>query len=102
MLVTYCVYSLATNHAVTNPEFAYQMGVYHLFSKDHFEINGFTQRSEGFSCEQCLEALTHLHSSEDFHQYNEYLFSSTTVFDFNTQRSYFTLSSLCKVKTNLF
>lgn len=78
---------LVTYHAVTNPEFASQMPIYHLLSKGNFEINGFTYRIEGFCFEQSLEALTHLHSPEEFHQYNRYVFSSTTVFDFNTQRS---------------
>lgn len=81
------VYFLPTYHAVTNPEFASQMPIYHLLSKDNFEINGLTYMIEGFSFEQSSEALTHLRSSEEFHQYNGYVFSSTIVFDFNTQRS---------------
>lgn len=81
------VYFLVTYHAVTNAEFASQMPIYHLLSKDNFEINGFTYRIEGFCFEQSSEALTHLRSPEEFHQCNRYVFSSTTVFDFNTQKS---------------
>lgn len=81
------VYFLATYHAVTNPEFASQMPIYYLLSKDNFEINGFAYKIEGFCFEQSSEALTHLLSPEEFHQYNSFVFSSTTVFDFNTQRS---------------
>lgn len=88
-------------HAVTNPEFAYQMGIYHLFSKNNFEINGFNQRHEGFSCEEGSEALTHLRSS-DFHQYKESIFIYHSIRFQHTKKQYFTLSSLCKVKTNLF
>lgn len=81
------VYFWATYPAVTNLEFASQMPIYYLLSKDNFKINGFIYRIEGFSFEQSLEALTHLCSSEEFHQYSRYVLSSTTVFDYNTQRS---------------